>query len=609
VAVTRTAVVFPEISGYWPPRGASPSSLALTLDRSEPEATAVLAWTGRLDNARHLASRLGLAASEPTSTRGLLEAGWRRWGADLHLEVIGDYAFAAVDPARHRLHLVRDHHGAGQMFFRQRGDRLFFASSLATLLDGLEDRPDPNLLQVAQMLSTARFHAPEETLYRNVFQLPPGHRLEFDGRNWTLFRYWNPRETPIFTQQKDEAVYEAFLDCFTEAVACRIAGARDPAIALSGGLDSGAVAAVADGLLREQGRKLQAYTAVPMAESPVEEHQSGSEQTQVEALRSRLPALRTHWLDCSGASLLGSMQTVLGITRQPLFAAANCYWIVEIMRMLEERGADALLTGHLGNATISWTGNRSLYLRSLRRDSGVAAWVREIQKFRDAYELSPGETLRKLVLPSLVGESTLERLKRRQFSNQRFDTATPLKPRLTRELAIADRVRREALLPVSPHHSKYRDSVLLNGVFAPCGPSATLAAAYGVELSDPTADKRLIEFCYALPETHYVSPGIKKGLLRGAFANRLPGEVLWSKKTGLQASDIIPRLRRERREIEALLDALAKSPLADETLNLPLMKTVFEEALETDQPRTAARVRQILLRGVMTGMFLQGFET
>ena len=606
--MSRNTVCLPEISGYWPPRAASPASLALTLDRSAPEATATLAWAGRLDNRDDLTRQLGLEASGGAPSCSLLEAGWHRWGVELPTRLVGDFAFAAVEPGRDRLHLVRDHHGAGQMFFQQRGDRLFFASSLATLLDGLDDRPEPNLLQVAQMLSTARFHAPEETLYRNIHQLPPGHRLEFNGRNWKLFRYWNPREAPAFDPRKDEAVYEAFLDCFTEAVSCRIAGKREPAVALSGGLDSGAVAALAGGLLHEQGRELQAYTAVPMAESPVEEHQLGSEQSQVESLRSRLPALRTHWLDCADASLLGSMQTVLGITRQPVFAAANCYWIVEIMQTLKARGADSLLTGHLGNATISWTGNRSVYLRSFRRDHGVGAWVREMRRFRDAHDLSPGEALRKLVVPSLVGESTLERLKRRQFRNQLFDTTTPLNPRLTRELAIADRVRRDALLPVSPHHSHYRDSVLLNGVFAPGGPSATLAAAHGVELSDPTADKRLIEFCYALPEAHYVSPGKKKGLLRGAFADRLPEDVLWSKKTGLQASDIIPRLRRERRDIDALLGTLAKSPLAAETLNLPLMKTVFEEALEQDQPRTAARVRQILLRGVMAGMFLQGFE-
>jgi Asparagine synthase (glutamine-hydrolyzing) len=51
--------------------------------------------------------------------------------------------------------------------------------------------------------------------------------------------------------------------CLTEAVRCRLRSEKDIAVSLSGGLDSGAVAATAAELLKRENRRLTAFTSVP----------------------------------------------------------------------------------------------------------------------------------------------------------------------------------------------------------------------------------------------------------------------------------------------------------------------------------------------------------
>ena len=52
-------------------------------------------------------------------------------------------------------------------------------------------------------------------------------------------------------------------------------------------------------------------------------------------------------------------------------------------------------------------------------------------------------------------------------------------------------------------------------------------AAFGMELRYPFNDKRLIEFCYAIPATQKLHQGWSRYILRGAMEGILPSEIQW----------------------------------------------------------------------------------
>ena len=58
-----------------------------------------------------------------------------------------------------------------------------------------------------------------------------------------------------------------------------------------------------------------------------------------------------------------------------------------------------------------------------------------------------------------------------------------------------------------------------------------MAALSGVEILTPFADNKLLEFLYNVPWTMKLKDGKEKYLLRTAFTGRLPGEILWRKKS------------------------------------------------------------------------------
>jgi asparagine synthase (glutamine-hydrolysing) len=74
---------------------------------------------------------------------------------------------------------------------------------------------------------------------------------------------------------------------------------------------------------------------------------------------------------------------------------------------------------------------------------------------------------------------------------------------------------------------------------------------------DPTADRRLIEFCLMLPEEQYLKNGQDRRILRRLMAETLPPEILGSSTRGYQAADwyetvekALPRVRNDLEQIK-----------------------------------------------------------
>ena len=51
-------------------------------------------------------------------------------------------------------------------------------------------------------------------------------------------------------------------------------------------------------------------------------------------------------------------------------------------------------------------------------------------------------------------------------------------------------------------------------------------ATHGLDVRDPTADRRVLEYCLAIPPEQFILGGVPRSLARRAFADRLPAAVL-----------------------------------------------------------------------------------
>jgi asparagine synthase (glutamine-hydrolysing) len=154
----------------------------------------------------------------------------------------GMFAFALWDKRKERLVLARDRMGEKPLYLFRRGDLLVFASELKALLRSgmVPFALDP----VSTDLFFHYQYVPEPaTPVTGVSKLPAAHILVVDVNGWRISErcYWKMEDAPPLNTDPVEAIREEL-----ETVSSLTIRSDVPVgVALSGGLDSSAIAALA----------------------------------------------------------------------------------------------------------------------------------------------------------------------------------------------------------------------------------------------------------------------------------------------------------------------------------------------------------------------------
>ncbi|MBF0508825.1 MAG: hypothetical protein HQK57_07855 [Deltaproteobacteria bacterium] len=128
-------------------------------------------------------------------------------------------------------------------------------------------------------------------------------------------------------------------------------------------------------------------------------------------------------------------------------------------------------------------------------------------------------------------------------------------------------------------------------------------AAFGLEVSDPTADKRVLTFCLGLPEDQFLRHGEDRRLIRRAMADVLPPEVVWNTRRGKQAADLPHRMRVSLGEIEETVATLQRSHLARFYLDMPRLRSNLAR-LRRNPTGVSPDAAGLMLRVLGAGLFL-----
>lgn len=576
----------------------------------------VFTAAGRVDNREELIRdrRLEIEDSisnlrSPTPDGDLLLHAYLRWGEDCVNRIHGDWAFAAWHPAERKLFLARDRLGNTALHYHA-SPRLFaFASSPQALL-ALNLAPvEFDELYLAQVLVVWPAYHGERTIHRPIRRLPPAHTLTVTSDRLDVRQYWRLEDTPELRLPRREDYVEAFREVFDEAVRARL---RSPhpkgvgaelksaiAVSLSGGLDSGSVTATAARLLRNQGKRLTAFTSVPLSDTSLYVKKNfGDELPFAQATARFAGNVDLCPITAAGISPIQGIRRALEIYNEPGHAAGNYYWILEVREAAQARDCRVLLNGQMGNCGMSWTGN--LFSQSL------AFWLRHLGGRRAAKETFKRlkQQIRWVMPPGLLAGWQRRRIPR---DWHRFSAITP---DFARRLNLLDQllVAPDSLLvpaPRDPRAQRYR--MILPGRSFDGALQAELGAVYGLEMRDPTGDARVLEFALSVPDRIFMDTetGIDRWLIREAMKGRLPDEVRLNRNRGRQAGDLVPRLRACANEVETALEELAGGPAA-EYVDVPYMREVWSMIRTQDSPEAFRKAITVLTRGIMAGLWVNG---
>src|SRR6185369_8136671 len=104
---------------------------------------------------------------------------YEQWGDDCVHQFRGMFAFAIWDAPRRRLLLVRDRLGVKPLYWCLAGRTLLFGSEIKSILASGLIKPETNRSLLPELLGT-RSTAGEDTLFRGIRKLLPGHSLVFE---------------------------------------------------------------------------------------------------------------------------------------------------------------------------------------------------------------------------------------------------------------------------------------------------------------------------------------------------------------------------------------------------------------------------------------------
>jgi asparagine synthase (glutamine-hydrolysing) len=576
---TAAAHAMRDAMSYWGPDGglhvSSVAALGALLSHEENRGNAVLSLrdgslltaTARLDNRDELLAHFGLGSD--TDDRHLVAAAWERWSERACEHLFGDWSFAMWDPRERRLVLARDHFGNSGLYYHRGARSLFFGSSRKAVLAIPEVPRRLNELRLAQHLA---FWVTDggATLHDGILRLPPGHQLVATEASFRISRYWHPEALPELRLRDDRAYVDAFVELYDAAVRNRMRTRRRIATTLSSGLDSGSVTALAARALASDTSRLTAFTSVPRFPS-IAQTVPGlmvDEWPLAHLVAQRCGIDDHRRLTAANISTLAAFERSLFLHDEPEYGAANLHWIIGLLEESRDAGAGVLLTGQLGNGSVSWSGDQQRPLRSLLAGQWRDSWraLREFQRNRKT-SLARAAWWQ-IVRPMKVRAKAFAF--QRGWSNLAM-THNLMAPQFARRTNINARFRAAGYDPL---HSAVLDAraqqlrVLLPEINPVGAVWHEAGAGYGLEIVDPTADVRLLEFVLAIPDDQFVRGANDRWLMRRGMEGILPPEVQWNVRRGRQGADLPLRLQADAEALEPVVAQLAASPIVREYLDV-----------------------------------------
>ena len=489
-----------------------------------------LTYNGEIYNYRDLRRELeatGRVFRTSSDTEVILQ-GYEEWGAAVVDRLRGMFAFALWDGGVQRLWLARDRLGIKPLYVYRGNGYLLFASEVRALLaSNLVPRTlDRSALD--QFLAYQSVPEPR-TLVRDVRMIAPGHivRVGPDGRE-VARRYWDLLDSAaskiVVTPDECRRRVRELLE---ESAALHLVSDVPVGVFLSGGIDSGAVAA----LVRQTG-------IVPRTFSVAFTGTSYDESPYARVMAKSLKTDHTE-VSLSEADVLAQIPDALASVDHPSGDGTNTFIIARAVR---EAGLKVALSGLGGD---EFFGGYPSFRRLRRVAAMAAAWRHSPQIMRRV----AGSAVRRIGGSSVASVKTAAVLESDGTLPQTFPILRQLFPEAQRiDLLGADTVEisrhqgdpyvyllqrtldREADLDLMSLVSyaearTYMHDVLLRD-------TDQMSMCRGLEVRVPLLDHRLVEYLMRLPEAAKSGQDTPKPLLTGSLAQPLPDYCINRPKRG-----------------------------------------------------------------------------
>jgi asparagine synthase (glutamine-hydrolysing) len=440
----------------------------------------------------------------------------------------GMFAYAIWDSRRRRLVIARDRLGIKPLYYVVKGDgELYFASEIKALVEGRAIRPELNYDALADYAAN-RSTSGEETLFRGVKRLLPGHTLTWRDGEIEVDRYWNLSFKKTDERLNETQYVERFGELFRECVKSHLMADAPLGVFLSGGIDSSAIAAVMSGFVREPIKTF----SVAFAER---------DSNELEYARAVARAFKTdhHEIVVSPEQFFDSLPALVYQEDEPIAhpSSVPLYFVSDLAARrvkvaLTGEGSDELLAGYnkyrvaiynlllgRGYERLTPAPLRGMVKRQIGKLNGASRARRALER---TFLFLPAE-IKDVYFDNFAVYSPSRQ--RRLFTAETYRRMRDRDPYRV-SLSYVEQSGAETTLDklLAADMKTYLHELLMK--------QDQMSMAASLESRVPFLDHKLVEFAARMPDAMKLRGWTTKYVLRRAMRGVLPPEILTRKKMG-----------------------------------------------------------------------------
>ena len=462
----------------------------------------VICYNGELYNTKEIKDDLikkGYSFKTKCDTEVVLTA-FIEYGTECLKNLNGIFSFCIYDYNKNSIFLARDHLGIKPLFYSLTKDgTLVFASEIKAILKHNEITPILDKEGFMELFALGPAHSPGKTYFKNIYELKAGHYAIFDTNGLFTDKFWD-LETRECNDTEEEAISKIHF-LLKDSLNRQLVSDVGISSMLSGGIDSSILTKLAN----DQIKDLTTFSIDFKGNDKnfvANDYQGSKDSDYIKIMREHLSTTNKD-IKIDNEYLFTLLKDAMIARDMPGMADIDASMFA-FCKAIKENGFKVCLSGECSDEIFG--GYPWFYKEHLINHIG--------------FPWALSENLRSnIIRPGILKDNEIQEY----VLNARNETLKPV----------------TAIAPNDTYENRYRNiNYLTIKWFMNTLVERTdrTSMANSLEVRVPFADYRIFEYVYNLPAkmklglNHSDTP-IEKYLLREAFKNDIPREVLYRKKS------------------------------------------------------------------------------
>jgi len=498
----------------------------------------VIVYNGEVYNFREIRKELvskGYKFSSKTDTEVIL-ASYIEWGENCVDRFNGMWAFALLDKNKKKIFCSRDRVGIKPLYFHKNCDSFYMASEIkAILAAGIKAEPDPDGLN--EYFSFQNIIS-NNTLFKGIKMLSPGNNLIIDltTGNFNIYEYWDMKYNPDYKITEEDFVNE-LTDKFYNSMQRHMISDVEVGATISGGMDSSAITAIAS---KHFGR-IHTFTGHFNTVGIDTEDRCYSELDDARIIANRFNTIHHERLIVP-QDVMNTLPSIVWHLEDP--KVGMCYTFFVMSHLVSQKvkvnlsgtGGDEFFAGYPWRYNLITDKNTEDSFNTVYYDW----WCRLIK------DIDKNKFFNKNIFENMDINAPKKAYK---TIINKVSNCTPINKALYFDL-----------------------KTFLHGFLMV---EDKMGMAYSIESRFPFLDKELLDFMERVPDNLKFKDGVGKYLLKKAFKDILPEDIIHKRKQGFTPPDRTWYKRELKDYIESFL--LSKRTLLFEYIEKKAIEDIIEK--------------------------------